>query len=634
MTQDALNQLLKDITKVRVAVVGDYCLDVYWFIDRSRAELSLETGVETRPIREQRYTLGGSGNVVMNFLDMGIGKVHVFGVTGADPFGQEMRRLLANPRVDASGLLTQAEEWHTHVYVKPYIGDAEQNRLDFGNFNRISEASQEALIASLERTLKSVDVVVINEQWSTGIHGEAGFRDRLQSLIDRHPDRLFILDSRHYSATYEGTVRKINDHEAARLCGITRAPDALILYEEARHAAETLTARWKKPVVVTRGRRGCLVTDGARLDEVPGLLILGRTDTVGAGDSMLAGLAAARGAGCDNLTAATFGNCVAGVTVQKLFQTGTASPAEILAIGTDSNYVYRPELAEDSRHARYWQDSEIEIVTAIPPKPSITHAIFDHDGTISSLRQGWEVIMEPMMVRAILGERYGGADESLYLNVVQRVREYINKTTGIQTITQMKGLVAMVKEFGCVPESQIQDAAGYKAIYNAHLMEVVEQRIAKLRRGELSADDFVIKNAPQVLDRLHAAGVKLYLASGTDEDDVRREAEALGYADLFEGRIYGAVGTVAKDAKVVVLERILKDVGADQAKHLVAFGDGPVEIRETHKRGGLTIGVASDEVRRFGLNTEKRSRLIQAGADALVPDFSQADVLMKLLGIP
>ena len=107
MTRDALQQLLNDITRARVAVVGDFCLDVYWFIDRSRAETSLETGIETRPVREQRYTLGGAGNVVMNFLDMGVGQVHVFGVTGADPFGQEMRRLLSDPRVESSGLLTQ-----------------------------------------------------------------------------------------------------------------------------------------------------------------------------------------------------------------------------------------------------------------------------------------------------------------------------------------------------------------------------------------------------------------------------------------------------------------------------------------------------------------------------------------------
>jgi len=67
--------------------------------------------------------------------------------------------------------------------------------------------------------------------------------------------------------------------------------------------------------------------------------------------------------------------------------------------------------------------------------------------------------------------------------------------------------------------------------------------------------------------------------------------------------------------------------------HLVTFGDGPVEIRETHKRGGFTVGVAGDEIRRYGLDASKRSRLIRAGADLIVPDFSQIDRMLQLLGI-
>jgi hypothetical protein len=63
----------------------------------------------------------------------------------------------------------------------------------------------------------------------------------------------------------------------------------------------------------------------------------------------------------------------------------------------------------------------------------------------------------------------------------------------------------------------------------------------------------------------------------------------------------------------------------------MALGDGPVEIRETHKKGGYTIGVASDEVRRYGLHAGKRRRLIEAGADLVIPDFCQLDALIPLL---
>jgi phosphoglycolate phosphatase-like HAD superfamily hydrolase len=215
---------------------------------------------------------------------------------------------------------------------------------------------------------------------------------------------------------------------------------------------------------------------------------------------------------------------------------------------------------------------------------------------------------------------------------VNAVRQFIDKTTGVQTITQMQGLVELVRQFRCVPEGEILDAAGYKRLYNERLLEAVRGRAEKLQRGELDPSDFQIAGSSAVLRKLHERGVTLYLASGTDQQDVEAEAKALGYADLFAGRIFGSVGDVEVEAKRVVLERIFSQAGL-RGQQLATFGDGPVEIRETHKRGGVCVGVASDEVRRFGLNTAKRSRLVRAGADLIVPDFTQLDGLLAALGL-
>jgi phosphoglycolate phosphatase-like HAD superfamily hydrolase len=193
--------------------------------------------------------------------------------------------------------------------------------------------------------------------------------------------------------------------------------------------------------------------------------------------------------------------------------------------------------------------------------------------------------------------------------------------------------VDLVREFGLVPEEKILSAAKYKAIFNEELISLVNLRVAKIYSGELDINDFTLKGAVPFLRALQRAGVRLYLASGTDESDVKREAECLGYADVFDGGIYGSVGEVAKDAKKIVIKRILNDVNGafDQ---LIIFGDGPVEVREAKRNGAVAIGVASDELRRFGINLEKRRRLICAGADALVPDFSQWQQLWKLLRLP
>lgn len=632
MKKEQLQKILNDIRSVKIALIGDFCLDAYWFIDESISEISVETGLATHPVVRQHYSPGGAGNVAGNLAAMGITDIRAFGVIGTDPFGAEMVKIMTAAGIRSANLLVQENEWHTHTYAKPYIGDRELNRIDFGNVNRLSTETADRLIGNLIREIPEVDLVIINQQVPSGIH-TGYFKNRLVDVIGQFPRKLFIVDSRNFNDEYTGAIRKMNDAEAVRLCGHNRGPEETVSGLEIVSAARELYQRYRKPLFITRGSRGSLAIDQAGISEIPGLLILSKVDTVGAGDSYLAGAASALAAGYDMNTAARIGSFVAGVTVQKLFQTGTATPAEILAVGEDPDYIFSPELAEDKRYAKYLPGTEIEIVNSWEGKPQLEHVIFDHDGTISTLREGWELIMAPMMIRAISGDRFLPAGEALYKKVKMRVDEFIDKTTGIQTLVQMKGLMDLIREFGYVPEEEMLDLAGYKKIYNDELLIMVRQRENKFLRGELSLEDLTLKNAVPFLQKLFDSGIKLYLASGTDEADVISEARALGYAHLFEGRIYGAVGDVNKEAKKIVLDRILDTIGEAAAGKVATFGDGPVEIRETRKRGGITIGVASNELRRYGLNEHKRTRLIQAGADCIVPDFSQAGQLLGLLNI-
>jgi rfaE bifunctional protein kinase chain/domain len=632
MKKEQLKKILDNISNVKIAVVGDFCLDSYWFIDETMSEISIETNQITRPVRTQRYSLGGAGNVTNNLAAMGVKDIRAFGVIGTDPFGTEMVRIMDRTGIKTNNLLFQNECWSTHTYSKPYIDDAELNRIDFGNYNVLSTKTADLLIANLIMEIQEVDVVLVNQQVPSGIHTPY-FKQELLRVIQKFPEKMFIVDSRNFNDFYDGTIRKMNDTEAAHLCGLDKAPDEVVLYNEVVACAEELYKRFKKPLFITRGKKGSLTISEKGISNIPGLMIITRVDTVGAGDSYLAGAASALAAGYDMDVAATLGSFVAGVTVQKLFQTGTANPEEISAIGSDPDYVYATELAEDHRHATYLSDSEIEIVVQWESSLQIEHAIFDHDGTISTLREGWELIMGPMMVKAVLGSKYHDADEALYRKVVSRVNDYIDKTTGIQTLVQMKGLLDIIREFGCVPEAEMLDEFGYKKIYNDELLEMVKVREEKFSKGELGLEDFTMKNAVRFLQKLHDAGVKLYLASGTDEDDVKKEAEALGYAPLFEGRIYGAVGDITREAKKMVLDRILSSIGESSFGKLITFGDGPVEMRETRKRGGLSVGIASNELKRFSLNESKRTRLIKAGADVIIPDFSQMNQLLNLLNI-
>lgn len=623
-----LDEILRGFDKLHIGVLGDFCIDAYWLLDRTHPERSLETAKPTNAICEQSYSLGGAGNVVSNLAALGVGEVSAFGVIGDDIFGREMLDLLRRQNAGGSGMIVQARDWATSVYAKPYVDLEEQERFDFGRFNRISDETADRLLASLEEGMKSLDALVINQQLKQGIHSDyliAG----LQALVDRHPDRIFLLDARDISGRYRGMIFKLNAAEAARLCGQERVVNQAVTVEELTQFARQISARTGKEVIITRSDRGIMAYDRHDVYQVPGILVLGPTDPVGAGDTTASAITASLAGGAALAEAIEVGNFAAGVTVRKLRQTGTASQAEIRELAASCDYVYHPETAEDFRKRNIWRDSEIEIVTH-RPSAKIRHIIFDHDGTISTLREGWEQIMEPVMVKAILGKHYLGAPEELYQRIVNRVREYIEQSTGIETIVQMQALEGMVRQYGQVPDTEILDAAGYKRIYNEALMEMVHRRTNKLRRKELSPSDFVIKGAREFLQSLFEQGVKLYLASGTDQSDVEQEAATLGYAPLFEGRIYGWAGKGSGSAKKMVIEKILAE-NRLSGEELACIGDGPVELRLAKKVGGFAIGVASDEVRRYGLSVSKRTRLIKAGADIVIPDFSQREVVLEML---
>jgi len=631
LTHREIASTLDQLNLATIAVLGDFCLDAYWPIDRSASEISLETGLPTEPVRSQRYSPGGAGNVVINLLALGVRHVFPIGVLGDDPFGRELIRLLERPEINAKGLLVQAENWATHSYVKPHVEGRELNRLDHGNFNRLSSKTEELLFSRLNEILSEVSVVLINHQVIGSLHDAPSFRERLNRVIKENPGTRFIVDSRKYHESYPTAVHKLNDREVMHTLGRPADADKTVPLELLEPAVIELQARWQSPMIVTRGERGCVVCDGGTVQQIFGIQLMGKTDPIGAGDTFVSALAAMVSTG-QNFKAASFiANMAAAVTAQKLFQTGTASPAEILRIAADVDFLYHPELAELPHRARFFNDSEIEVITEPPASPRIRHAIFDHDGTLSTMRQGWEKIMEPMMLRAILGDRLNTLPADVFCRIEAEVRVFIDRTTGIQTLAQMKGLVGLVREHGYIPEAQILDEHGYKAIFNHDLIKMVHARAQKIERGELSPQDFEMKGARALLELLHANGVKLYLASGTDEADVKAEAAVMGYAHLFEGRIYGSVGDLKVEAKRIVIERIIQGSGLAGAGLLVV-GDGPVEIREGHKRGALCLGIASNELCRFGLDLTKRTRLIRAGADFIIPDYSQLNQLRRLLG--
>jgi len=297
-------------------------------MDPAKSTVSLETGLPTRPIREQRYELGGGGNIAANLTTLG-GRVFAFGVTGDDPWGRELARQLDALGVSPAGLLVQPERWATPVFVKPHEEGREQARFDTADFNELSPETGRLLLARVEAALPDLDLAIINEQILDRLHAE-WFRKGLCAMADRWQGK-FIVDSRYHANEYRDAFLRLNDREAVRLQEGGGRPDRPTR-ERVIAAAEALFAKARQPVFVSRGPDGVVVRDASGLHEVPARKVDGPIDIVGAGDSLLAGISVALARGRDPVVAAELGILAASVTIRKLRQCGTASPAEVLAL--------------------------------------------------------------------------------------------------------------------------------------------------------------------------------------------------------------------------------------------------------------------------------------------------------------
>lgn len=265
----------------------------------------------------------------------------------------------------------------------------------------------------------------------------------------------------------------------------------------------------------------------------------------------------------------------------------------------------------------------VEFTPGFAPRPQISHVLFDFDGTLSLIREGWPEVMIPMFVE-MLPRRAGESDEQ----VRQLMLDDVMRLNGKQTIYQMIQFAERVKERGGQPHEPLW----YKKEYLRRLDERIHSRIEGICSGRFRPDDFLVHGARRVLENIGARGLPLYLASGTDEQFVKAEAEWLDLTRYFGKHIYGALDDYRKFSKKMVIDRILRENNID-GERLLSFGDGYVEIENTKEVGGLAVAVASDEAHNGSgqMDEWKRQRLLGVGANVVIPDFRDGEALLECI---
>ncbi len=149
------------------------------------------------------------------------------------------------------------------------------------------------------------------------------------------------------------------------------------------------------------------------------------------------------------------------------------------------------------------------------------------------------------------------------------------------------------------------------------------------RRALAPPEKYVVPGSRALLELLRSRGIRLYLASGTDQQFMRREADLLGLTPYFDGGVFGALDDYRSFSKKILIERIIGRAEC-AGEEMLAFGDGYVEIENVKAVGGVAVGVATDEPECRKVDEWKRKRLISAGADYIIPNYLCLDELQAL----
>ncbi|HUJ21566.1 MAG TPA: HAD family hydrolase [Bryobacteraceae bacterium] len=238
--------------------------------------------------------------------------------------------------------------------------------------------------------------------------------------------------------------------------------------------------------------------------------------------------------------------------------------------------------------------------------------LFDFDGTISLIRAGWMDVMVPMMVELLLDLKTGETEAELRA----LVEEFVGRLTGKQTMYQMIELAENVKARGGHPP----DPLDYKKAYLERLHKKIHHRLEELETGAASPEKYLVPGARRLLEALYARGLKMYLASGTDQIYMRREARLLDVDRYFEGGVFGALDDYKSFSKKILIQQLIAKAEC-RGEQFLGFGDGYVEIENIKEVGGIAVGVATAEPECGHIDPWKRRRLAGVGADFIIPNF-------------
>ena len=332
LKRSRLLEILDSLKSLKVAVIGDFALDVYWYADMTRSELSRETPHYTRPIVRETYSPGASGNICCNVKDLGVKKVFAVTALGEDWRGQILKEKLRGNGILLDYVISSSERV-TSTYIKPILcgwdSQQEDPRLDFINYNPLSENIQSQLVENVQSVVSKVDVVIVEDQMTHNGIVTDNVRESLIHLAEENPEKVFVADSRERIGLFRNMVLKPNRIEAVKAVCPSRNP-LEVKMDELIKMGRKMQIRAKRPIYITLSEKGALLITESDHYYLPVAPTKPPIDPVGAGDTFIATIGTSLAGGASPVEAGIIANLAASIIIKKLNITGTASPKEIL----------------------------------------------------------------------------------------------------------------------------------------------------------------------------------------------------------------------------------------------------------------------------------------------------------------
>jgi len=308
-----LLKTIKNLGSPKVLVVGDFMLDVYIYGDA--VKISPEAPVPVLKIAETEHRCGGAGSVAANLTALGA-KAYCLGIIGDDRDSEILKTKLIEAGVDIDGLFKAAN--HPTISKQRLIGLAQHLhrqqliRIDRESAEPLSEELNEAILAAYKDNLPQVDMVCLQD-YNKGLLSDSLCRQMIR--LANQANKKVLVDpclTSDYSKYIGAMAITPNRKESSAAVGF-EVTDA----ETAAKAADYLLQKLQlEAVVITLDKQGSYLKTHSK-----SLMIPTRPrsvyDVTGAGDMVLATLAATLAAGCDYEIAVQLSNIAGGIEVEK-----------------------------------------------------------------------------------------------------------------------------------------------------------------------------------------------------------------------------------------------------------------------------------------------------------------------------